>query len=161
MSARAVRAQLRELAETLHVAPEELAELADLDVETLAVLHERIAARLHERYAADYARFDTFLRFVPLRWAIPLANKALPPRLLGRLASRAARTGALGTSLTVLTKVDPGVVADAARFLDPRTLAPLAELAPPEMMGAVFNELMRRNDFTVADRFLAYLSADG
>lgn len=154
MTEKMIRDQLEKLAAALHVPSSRIEYLSFLSGEQLAVLREEIVRVLHTRYPREYRRFSVLARRVPLRFALPLATRVLPPRILGRSLSAGLLDGRSAASLAMLSTIDPVVVADAAPFLNPAVVGRLAELASPELISGVMTELMARNDFDTADLFV-------
>ncbi|MFE6864589.1 hypothetical protein [Nocardia sp. NPDC057668] len=159
MSERATRIQLGKLADALHVDAARIDYLEALDAEDLSELRDRLVATLHERYAVEYARLTRIGRLAPLRVAVPLATGVLPPRLLGRSLSAALLDNRTDRSMSMLSKIDPVAVADAAPFMNPKVMGEVAERADPELLGAVMDELLARKDFATADLFADYAAA--
>ncbi|MGX1805089.1 hypothetical protein ACWIGI_05190 [Nocardia sp. NPDC055321] len=159
MSDRANRIQVGKLAEALHVEPERLDYLEQLDAQDLSDLRDRVVAHLHDRYAVEYGRLTRIGRLAPLRVAVPLATGVLPPRLLGRSLSAQLLDNRTERSIALLAGIDAVAVADAAPFMNPKVMGEVAERADPELLGAVMDELMARKDFATADLFADYAAA--
>ncbi|RDI42796.1 hypothetical protein [Nocardia mexicana] len=155
------RFELTELAATLQVPVERVEYLKVLQPQQLHALRTRITLRLFDDYAGLYRRPARFLRLAPKRVAAHYASVLLPPRILGRSVVTVF-DGRAGVPLEKLTGVPAAVVADAAPFMDPRTVGRVAGTVPPtlrKMLGEVVDELIRRRDFTTIDRLITQLGA--
>ncbi|MET7768408.1 SAM-dependent methyltransferase [Nocardia sp. NPDC005366] len=157
MTERVVREEIDKLAELLHVPAERVQHLAHLGYDNLLALRQRVTTSLADKYDEEHRRLRLYRRSVPLRVAVPLAAKILPPRLIGRAAASALDDSEMERALRVLSGMDPGLVADAAPYIDPRVIARFAHLAPPALVHGLMMELLRRNDFSTADLFADYL----
>ncbi|MQY25364.1 hypothetical protein [Nocardia aurantia] len=155
MSSLIVRAQIILLARTLHVAPERLAHLERLGPDRLHELQQRASAALFEHHGETFTRISRLVPLIPLGISIPLVQKLIPPMLTGRAA------GAVGVehprkAAETMTMLHPLYAADCAPYMDPQTVGQLADIAPPEPVLEVVNELLRRRDYITAGPFLAY-----
>lgn len=149
------RGQLRILAQTLDVAPEELASLERLGAQDLRELRERISDHLFDAHAATFARVSKLAPLVPNALAAKVALKAIPPEVGGRAG------GAVGLdhpdrAAGLLAELTAEYMADAAPFLDPRAIPVLAPRLPAEVLVPGANELLRRKEYTTASRFVEY-----
>ncbi|MFB7716599.1 hypothetical protein [Nocardia sp. NPDC056100] len=153
----ALTEELHRLAHILHVPPDRVEHLAQLGYEHVFALRQRVTITLADRYAHDYRRLRLYRRFIPLRLSLPLAAKILPPRLIGRAASSVVDARDMERALQVLARLDPAVVADAAPYMDPRTIARFAHLAPPALVNGLMLELLARKDFSTADLFVDFV----
>lgn len=149
------RAQLILLARTLHVPPERLAHLERLGAQNLHELQQRMAAIVFEQHAETFRRISRLVPVIPLSISMPLVQKLVPPMLTGRAA------GAVGVdhpkkAADTIALLGIGYAADCAPYLDPRTVGELADVAPPEPIVQIVNEMLRRGDYITAGPFLAY-----
>ncbi|MET9487042.1 hypothetical protein [Nocardia sp. NPDC006630] len=159
MTERATQIQLRKVAEALQVDPVRIAYLEQAGAEELSALRDRLVAHLHDRYAVEYGRITRLGQLAPLRVAVPLATGILPPRLLGRSLSAALLDNRTERSMSMLSQLDPVLVADAAPYMNPRVMGEVAERADPSLLAAVLDELLARKDFATADLFADYATA--
>ncbi|MCM6778825.1 hypothetical protein NDR87_35655 [Nocardia sp. CDC159] len=155
MSDPITRAQIVLLARTLHVPPERLAHLKRLGAEQVHEIQQRMAAVLFDRHAETFGRISRLVPIIPLTISIPLVQRLVPPMLTGRAA------GAVGVehpkkAAETLALLDPSYAADCAPYLDPRSVGELADVAPPEPVVGIVNEILRRGDYVTAGPFLAY-----
>jgi hypothetical protein len=153
------RAQLEMLAETLDVAPERLRHLERLDATQLRELRERISDALFDSHAQTFARVSRLAPLVPNALVAKLAQTMVPPLVAGRAA------GALGMAhpdraAGVLSHLSPRYMADCAPYLDPRAIGVLAPIIPVALLVDAANELMRRQSYVTAARFLQYASPE-
>ena len=149
------RAQLILLARTLHVAPERIAHLERLGAHNLHEIQQRAAAVIFDQHAETFQRISRLVPVIPLGISMPLVQKLVPPRLTGRAA------GAVGIdhpkkAADTVALLGVGYAADCAPYLDPRTVGELAQVAPPEPIVHIVNEILRRRDYITAGPFLAY-----
>ncbi|MEV5834778.1 hypothetical protein [Nocardia sp. NPDC052112] len=149
------RAQLVLLARTLDVPVERLAHLDRLGADQLHELQQRMARVIFDDHTATFTRLSKLMPIIPLRISIPLVQRVVPPMMGGRAA------GAVGIehpkrAADALRMLDPKYAADCAPYIDPHTVGRLAEVAPPEPVVQVANELMRRKDYVTAGPFLGY-----
>ncbi|WP_194813495.1 hypothetical protein [Nocardia sp. XZ_19_385] len=149
------KAQLVLLARTLHVPVERLAHLERLGAEALHELQQRMAAVIFAQHAATFERISKLVPIIPLSISIPLVQKLVPPMMTGRAA------GAVGVkypkkAADAVWMLEPGYAADCAPYLDPHTVGQLADVAPPEPIVQITNEVLRRGDYVTAGPFLAY-----
>lgn len=149
------RAQLVLLARTLHVPVERLTHLERLGAAGLHELQQRMASKIFAENAATFARVSALVPVVPLSISIPLVQRIVPPMMAGRAA------GAVGVrhpkkAAEAVGMLAVSYAADCAPYLDPRAVGELAEVAPPEPIVAITNELLRRGDYITAGPFLAY-----
>ena len=157
-----VAQELAELADIAQVPVERIGYLSGLTADDLHVFRRAVTVRLHDQYSADYRRLGRLVRFLPKGFAARMGVKYLPPRILGRAAGpvfqdRPARY------LTKMTDVAPTIVADAAAFMDPRTIGAVAAQIPTssrELVNDIMDELIRRDDLATIDRMLLYLDDD-
>ncbi|MGW4766985.1 hypothetical protein ACWEO2_02945 [Nocardia sp. NPDC004278] len=149
------RAQLILLARTLDVPVERLAHLERLGAEQLHELQQRMARVIFDDHAATFKRISMLVPFIPLSISLPLVQRTVPPLMGGRAA------GAVGIAhpkraAEAARMVDPKYAADCAPYIDPHTVGKLAEIAPPEPIVRIANELLRRRDYVTAGPFLGY-----
>ncbi|WP_433683941.1 hypothetical protein [Nocardia sp. CA-119907] len=155
MSDLVTRAQLILLARTLHVPAERLAHLERLGAEHLHELQQRMAAIIFDQHAETFARISTLVPVIPLSISMPLVQRIVPPMMAGRAA------GAVGVehpkkAAETVALLDTSYAADCAPYLDPTMVGQLADVAPPEPIVHILNELLRRRDYVTAGPFLAY-----
>ncbi|AHH17897.1 hypothetical protein NONO_c31100 [Nocardia nova SH22a] len=148
-------AQLILLARTLHVAPERIAHLERLGAQNLHDIQQRMAAIIFDRHAETFRRISRLVPIIPLGISMPLVQKIVPPPLTGRAA------GAVGVdhpkkAAETVALLNVGYAADCAPYLDPRTVGELADIAPPEPIVHILNEMLRRRDYITAGPFLGY-----
>lgn len=158
-----LRFELTELAAALQVPVERVEYLNTLTPDELHALRTRITGRVFDDYAREYGRLARFLRLVPKRLAAHYAAELLPPRVLGRAVVTVFDGRRPGVPLEKLTSVPATVVADAAPYMDPRTVGRVAATVPPALRGLlaeVVDELIRRRDFTTIDRLIAHLGTE-
>ncbi|MGV9614377.1 hypothetical protein [Nocardia xishanensis] len=158
MTDRATSIQLTKLAAALHVPIERIEYLGMLGGDHLAALQERVVSTLRSRYPGEYQRYSALGRRVPMRLAVPFATRVLPPRLLGRSIGGELLDRRTDKSLGVLSNIDPVVVADAAPYMNPAVVGRLAEIAAPELIRDVMEELLARKDFDTADLFVDFVT---
>lgn len=149
------RAQLILLARTLHVPPERLAHLERLGAHHLHDIQQRMAAIIFDQHAETFRRISRLVPIIPLSISMPLVQKLVPPALTGRAA------GAVGIdhpkkAAETVALLGVGYAADCAPYLDPRTVGELADIAPPEPIVHILNEVLRRRDYITAGPFLGY-----
>ncbi|WP_227982885.1 hypothetical protein [Nocardia spumae] len=149
------RAQLILLARTLHVPPERLAHLERLGARNLHELQQRMAAIVFDQHAETFRRISRLVPIIPLSISMPLVQKIVPPTLTGRAA------GAVGVdhpkkAAETVALLGVQYAADCAPYLDPRTVGELADIAPPEPLVDIVNEVLRRRDYITAGPFLGY-----
>ncbi|MEV5652672.1 hypothetical protein AB0L57_30860 [Nocardia sp. NPDC052254] len=148
-------AQLILLARTLHVPPQRIAHLERLGAQNLHEIQQRMAAIIFDRHAETFRRISRLVPIIPLGISMPLVQKIVPPTLTGRAAGAVGVDHPRKAAETVaLLKVD--YAADCAPFLDPRTVGELADIAPPEPIVHIVNEILRRRDYITAGPFLGY-----
>ncbi|MEV0251580.1 hypothetical protein AB0H76_33680 [Nocardia sp. NPDC050712] len=148
-------AQLVLLARTLHVPVERLAHLERIGAAALHELQQRMAAVIFAQHAATFERISKLVPVIPLSISIPLVQRLVPPMMTGRAA------GAVGVkypkkAADAVWMLEPGYAADCAPYLDPHTVGQLADVAPPEPIVRITNEVLRRGDYVTAGPFLAY-----
>ncbi|MGW0246467.1 hypothetical protein ACWDYH_07480 [Nocardia goodfellowii] len=149
------KAQVVLLARTLHVPIERLAHLEHLGAEALHELQQRMAAVIFAQHATTFERISKLVPVIPLSISIPLVQRLVPPMMTGRAA------GAVGVkypkkAADAVWMLEPGYAADCAPYLDPHTVGQLADVAPPEPIVRITNEVLRRGDYVTAGPFLAY-----
>ncbi len=151
-------AQLILLARTLHVPPERIAHLERLGAHNLHEIQQRMAAIIFDRHAETFRRISRLVPLIPLGISMPLVQKIVPPTLTGRAAGAVGVDHPKKAAETVaLLKID--YAADCAPYLDPRTVGELADIAPPEPIVHIVNEILRRRDYITAGPFLGYATA--
>ncbi|MCP9618824.1 hypothetical protein FOH10_13115 [Nocardia otitidiscaviarum] len=155
MSDLVTRAQTILLARTLHVPAERLTHLEKLGAQGLHELQERMARVIFERHNATFSRLSMLVPVVPLSISLPLVQRLVPPVMAGRAA------GAIGVdhprkAVEALDILDPAYAADGAPYMDPHTVGRLADVAPPQPVVRIVNEILRRRDYVTAGPFLAY-----
>jgi hypothetical protein len=155
MSDLVTRAQLVMLAETMDVEPERLASLRRLEVSQLRALRERVSDVLFDEHTQTFARVSKLAPLVPNALVAKLSQALVPPLVAGRAA------GALGVAhpdraAGVLSHLSSEYMADCAPYLDPRTIGVLAPVIPVPLLVRAANELMAREDYVTAARFLDY-----
>ncbi|NNH69123.1 hypothetical protein HLB23_04425 [Nocardia uniformis] len=154
-----VRAQLVLLARTLHVPVERVAHLERLGAQRLHELQDRMSGTLFDQHNPIFERISSLVPIIPLRISIPIVQRLVPPVMTGRAA------GAVGVqhpkkAADAVGLLDVAYAADCAPYLDPRTVGQLADVAPPEPVVRIVNELLSRRDYITAGPFLAYATAD-
>lgn len=159
MSHELTRAQLVMLAQTLHVPEGRLAHLARLGADNLRLLRERISNVLFDEHTDMFKRVGGLAPLLPSALIAKVAEAAIPPLVGGRAG------GALGVdhpdkAVGVLSKLSPGYMADAAPYLDPRTLKVLAPQMPPGPLIPAAQELLRRRDYITAARFIEFATPE-
>jgi hypothetical protein len=155
MSDLVIRAQIMLLARTLHVPAERLAHLERLGAEHLHELQQRMAGIIFEQHAETFHRISKLVPIIPLGISMPLVQKIVPPMMTGRAA------GAIGVlypkkAAETVSLLGFSYAADCAPYMDPRTFGQIADIAPPEPIVNVLNEVLRRRDYITAGPFLAY-----
>lgn len=155
MSDLVTRAQVILLARTLHVPAERLTHLEKLGAAGLHELQERMARVIFARHNATFSRLSMLVPIVPLSISLPLVQRVVPPVMAGRAA------GAIGVdhpkkAAEAVGMLSPSYAADGAPYMDPHTVGQLADVAPPEPVVAIVNEILRREDYVTAGPFLAY-----
>ncbi|MEV5649962.1 hypothetical protein AB0L57_17095 [Nocardia sp. NPDC052254] len=151
-------AQLVLLARTLHVSPERVAHLERLGAQNLHEIQQRMAGIIFDRHAETFRRISRLVPIIPLGISMPLVQKIVPPTLTGRAA------GAVGVehpkkAAETVALLGIGYAADCAPYLDPRTIGELADIAPPEPIVEILNEVLRRRDYITAGPFLGYATS--
>ncbi|MGW4635484.1 hypothetical protein [Nocardia sp. NPDC004415] len=147
--------QLTQLAQTLQAGPGELAGLARLGAEDLRVLRERLSGLLFDADEPVFARLSKLSPLVPTALLVKIAVSAIPPEVAGRAG------GSLGIAhpdrvAEVLSALPATYLADAAPHLDPRTVAALAPRLSGGMLIPTAVELLRRQDYITAGRFIEF-----
>ncbi|MEV4125530.1 hypothetical protein [Nocardia sp. NPDC049707] len=146
-------AQIVLLSRTLHAPVERLAHLERLGSENLHELQERLAGLIFDQHNETFERISKLVPIIPLRISMPLVQRIVPPMMTGRAA------GAVGVdhpkkAAETVAMLAPGYVADCAPYMDPRTVGQLAEVAPPEPIVRILNEMLARKDYITAGPFL-------
>lgn len=159
MSDLVTRAQIVMLAQTLDVEPERLRSLERLGGHNLARLRERISNVLFDEQAEMFGRISKLAPLMPDALVAKVAEKAIPP-LVGGRAGGAVGVDHPDKAAGVLSKLSVPYMADAAGYLDPRTVAVLAPKLPAAPSVAVANELMRRRDYVTAARFVDFATPE-
>ncbi|WP_454199300.1 hypothetical protein [Nocardia sp. Marseille-Q1738] len=157
-----IRHELEEIAHVMQVPVESLEYLSGLDVDDLHVFRKAVVAYLHERYSADYRRLGIAVRFLPKRMATRMGIEYLPPRIMGRSAGVAFKRRP-GRIMSKMSSLPPATIAEAAPFMDPRTLGNVALVIPTEsrqLVNGIMDELIRRDDLGTLDRVLLYIGAE-
>ncbi|MFI6865677.1 hypothetical protein [Nocardia sp. NPDC050406] len=154
-----VRAQLVLLARTLHVPVERVAHLERLGAQKLHELQEGMSGKLFEQHNPVFERIGNLVPIIPLRISIPIVQRLVPAVMTGRAA------GAVGVrypkkAADAVGLLEVGYAADCAPYLDPRTVGQLADIAPPEPVVRIVNELLARRDYVTAGPFLAYATPE-
>ncbi|MFF2550164.1 hypothetical protein ACFVUS_04145 [Nocardia sp. NPDC058058] len=155
MSDLVTRAQITLLSRTLHVPEERLAHLERLGAQHLHELQEALAKVMFAQHNQTFSRLSMLVPVIPLSISLPLVQRLVPPLIAGRAA------GAIGVdhprkaaeALAILT---PDYAADGAPYMDPHAVGQLADIAPPEPVVRIVNEILRRRDYVTAGPFLAY-----
>lgn len=146
-------AQIVLLSRTLHTPVERLAHLERLGSANLHELQERLAGLIFDQHNETFERISKLVPIIPLRISMPLVQRIVPPMMTGRAA------GAVGVdhpkkAAETVAMLAPGYVADCAPYMDPRTVGQLAEVAPPEPIVRILNEMLARKDYITAGPFL-------
>ncbi|HSV37588.1 MAG TPA: hypothetical protein VLI04_02410 [Nocardioidaceae bacterium] len=157
MSELGTRTQLELLAKLLEVEVEQVAHLERLETAGLKELRTAISARLFDGEAEMFGRVSKLAPLVPDVVVAKVAQAAVPPLVSGRLA------GALGLAhperaVDLLKRLKPSYLADAAPYVDPRTvavMAPMFESAPDALIPAA-KEMLARKDYATAASFLEF-----
>ncbi|MFF2083973.1 hypothetical protein ACFVVM_09355 [Nocardia sp. NPDC058176] len=149
------RSQLRMLAQTLNVEPAMIESLARLGAQDLRALRERISELLFDADEPVFARLSTLAPLVPNTLVTKVVATVVPPEVGGRAG------GALGLAhpnrvADVLSALPAQYLADAAPHLDPRTIGALAPLLSGTTLIPTAIELLRRRDYTTANRFIEH-----
>ncbi|MEV6427648.1 hypothetical protein [Nocardia sp. NPDC051463] len=155
MSDLVIRAQIVLLARTLHVPAERLAHLERLGAAHLHELQERMAGIIFDQHAETFHRISKLVPIIPLGISMPLVQRIVPPMMTGRAA------GAIGVvypkkAAETVSLLGTSYAADCAPYMDPRTVGQIADVAPPEPIVNVLNEVLRRKDYVTAGPFLGY-----
>jgi hypothetical protein len=154
-----VEHELAELAEVTQVSVDQLAQLAEMGADDLHILRKAVTVTLHDQYSADYRRLGLMVRFMPKRMAAKIGVRVLPPRILGRAAGPVFHTKT-GRMLSKMNDIPPEVIAQAAPFMDPRTIGRVAAEIPTssrELVNGIMDELIRSDDLATIDRLLLYM----
>lgn len=159
MSHELTQAQLIMLAQTLHVPVERLEPLARLGADKVRLLRERISDVLFDEHTDMFKRVGGLAPLLPSALIAKVAQAAVPPLVGGRAG------GALGVdhpdkAVGVLSKLSPGYMADAAPYLDPRTLKILAPQMPAGPLIPAAKELLRRKEYITAARFIEFATPE-
>ncbi|WP_433623765.1 hypothetical protein [Nocardia sp. CA-120079] len=146
-------AQIVLLSRTLHAPVEQLAHLERLGSENLHELQDRLAGLIFDQHNETFERISKLVPIIPLRISMPLVQRLVPPMMTGRAA------GAVGVdhpkkAAETVAMLAPAYVADCAPYMDPRTVGQLAEVAPPEPIVRILNEMLARKDYITAGPFL-------
>ncbi|WP_330180842.1 hypothetical protein OHB26_31245 [Nocardia sp. NBC_01503] len=155
MSDLVTRAQITLLSRTLHVPVERLAHLEKLGPQHLHDMQEAMAKVIFAQHNQTFARLSMLVPIIPLSISLPLVQRMVPPLIAGRAA------GAIGVdhprkAAEAVGMLEPAYAADGAPYMDPHAVGQLADVAPPEPVVAIVNEMLRRRDYVTAGPFLAY-----
>ncbi|MRH90205.1 hypothetical protein GFY24_22650 [Nocardia sp. SYP-A9097] len=155
MSDLVTRAQITLLSRTLHVPAERLAHLEKLGARHLHELQEAMAKVIFAQHNQTFARLSMLVPIIPLSISLPLVQRVVPAVIAGRAA------GAIGVehprkAAEAVCMLKPSYAADGAPYMDPHAVGQLADIAPPEPVVAIVNEILRRGDYVTAGPFLAY-----
>ncbi|GAA5058243.1 hypothetical protein [Nocardia callitridis] len=151
-------AQLVLLARTLHVPVRRVAHLERLGARHLHEIQQRMAAIVFEQHTEVFARISKLVPIIPLGVSMPLVQRFVPPTMTGRAA------GSIGVehpkkAADIIAVLGTSYAADCVPYIDPRTIATVAEHAPWRPIAEILNEILRRGDYITAGPFLEYLNA--
>ncbi|WP_067690618.1 hypothetical protein [Nocardia jejuensis] len=149
------RAQITMLAQLLDVEPGQLRDLERLGAPGLDELRTALSAALFDSMAPVFARVSKLAPLVPDALAATVAVKAVPPEVAGRAG------GAIGMdhqhrAASLITRLTPAYLADAAPYVDPRVIPFFAPKLPFTLLVPAADELLRRRDYLTAARFVEY-----
>lgn len=153
MSDLVTRAQTVLLAQLLHVTPDKIAHLEHLGAAKLHELRERISAVLFDDNADVFKMITLMVPVVPLRIAMPIIQRIVPPEMAGRAAGAVAIAHPKKIS-GAMALLKPEYAAQAAPFIDPRAVREIAHLAPVGPVVDIANEILRRGDYTTGGLFV-------
>ncbi|GAB2550792.1 hypothetical protein [Nocardia heshunensis] len=148
------RAQLTMLAQTLEVEPAVLDGLERLGADRVEALRKSMSDVLFDALAAVFTRVSKLAPLVPDALAAAVALKAIPPEVAGR-------GGVVGLdhhhrAASLLGRLTPAYLADAAPYVDPRIIPFFASKLPFALLVPATDELLRRRDFVTAARFVEF-----
>ncbi|MCE5288638.1 MAG: hypothetical protein LLG14_05285 [Nocardiaceae bacterium] len=154
MSELVVRAQMMLLAQLLHVDQSEIAGLERLGADKLNELRERISGILFDENADVFKLMSMMVPLVPLRIALPIVQKIVPPEMAGRAAGAIAMAHPKKVAVA-MPMLKPAYAASAAPYIDPRAVDHVAHLAPPGPVVEIAREILGRGDYTTGGLFVA------
>jgi len=155
MTTRLTSLYLEQLARILDADIHDLQSFGTLDDAILEDLIERTSAALFDAQADVFKTISMLASFLPPSAAAAVVPKVVPAPVAGFAA------GTLGVDhpdkvVAVISKIRPGYLADAAPYIDPRTIRLLAPTVPPKILLPVADELLRRSDYITAASFLEF-----
>ena len=159
MSSLVTRAQLMLLAQLLHVKVAEVQHLERLGPDALYAIRTQVSARIFDANADVFKVISMLVPVVPLRIALPIVQRIVPPEMAGRAA------GALATAhpkkiAHAMPMLKPPYAAAAAPYMDPRAVEKVAHLAPPKPVVDIANAVLARGDYTTAGLFVEYATRE-
>lgn len=152
-------AQIVMLAQTLGVSPDRLSHFEHLGADNVRALRERMSALLFDAHAETFRRVSGLGPLVPAALVAKVAQVAIPP-LVGGLAGGALGVDHPDKAAGVLSRLSADYMADAAPYLDPRTLKVLAPVVPAGPLIPAAKELLRRRDYVTASRFIEFATPE-
>ncbi|WP_405136599.1 hypothetical protein [Nocardia sp. NBC_01388] len=149
------RAQITMLAQLLDVESEQLRSLERLGAPALDELRKALSAELFDSLASVFARVSKLAPLVPDALAATVAVNAVPPEVAGRAG------GAIGMdhqhrAASLIRRLTPVYLADAAPYVDPRVIPFFAPKLPFTLLVPAADELLRRRDYLTAARFVEH-----
>lgn len=144
------QAERIKLEKLLDETADRLAFLDHLPARALARFRQQVQASLFDSHQGMFERLANSGKLLPTRLSAVVAQKALGPRLCGRVAgyTPVERAVALAERLPV------AFMADVATEMDPRRVRPLLQRISETHIRAVSRELAQRNDVITMGRFI-------
>ncbi|MEV6279693.1 hypothetical protein [Nocardia sp. NPDC051832] len=149
------RAQIIMLAQLLDVEPAELSGLERLGAAPVEALRRAMSDALFDALATVFRRVSKLAPLIPDALAATVAVKAVPPEVAGRGG------GAIGMdhqhrAASLISRMSPAYLADAAPYVDPRVIPFFAPKLPFALLVPAADELLRRRDYVTAARFVEH-----
>jgi len=141
------------LGRVLGVAPERLAFLASVDVDTLRVLRERLAGTLLEDARPLLQRAVKGARLLTVGMVASIGERVFGALLCAHMAGIMEPARAVEVSL----RMSLPFLADVSAMLEPKRAAAVIAAMPTGTIVAVAKILAERNDHVTLARFVGYL----
>ncbi|MFB8274532.1 hypothetical protein [Nocardia colli] len=153
------RAQITMLAQLLDVEPATLGYLERLGADQVEALRKGMSDVMFDSLATVFTRVSRLAPLVPDAVAATVAVKAIPPEVAGRGG------GAVGMdhqhrAASLIGRLPPAYLADAAPYVDPRLIPVFAPKLPFTLLVPAADELLRRRDYITAARFVEHATEE-
>lgn len=146
--------EILRLARLLHLRPDELAFLSDVDEKDLRLFRDQVTDALFDAHTGMIKRLGSASKLLPAPVTSRIAQSVFGPMLIGRIAGQVEPNRAA----LIAKRLPLSFLTDVAIELDPRRSQRIITALPTDVITDVAVELARREDWLTLGRFVGYIT---